>query len=227
MRIAGTLAASLLGILRAQSLDVGIEAGLRATDAVSISSGIFTPGQPGSDESKRYIVGPTVELRLPWRLGIEFDALYRRFGYTFGYTLDFIYPESTTVTVRGRANSWEFPVVAQYRLRKGRPGLHVGAGYAPQIVHGAETDSGYSINGLNSITSFQHQETTNYGVTHGLVVSGGLDFEAGRLRISPELRYVRWQSPSLDQYGSDGSYHLQSSQNDFFFLVGIRWHLAR
>lgn len=45
----------------------------------------------------RFVLGPTVELRLPFGLGIEVDALYRSVKY----------PSSS---------SWEFPILAKYRL---------------------------------------------------------------------------------------------------------------
>jgi hypothetical protein len=60
--------------------------------AFGIKGGAWTTGDIGNPssfaggilhlESKRYIIGPMVELRLPLRLSVEFDALYRRLGFT-------------------------------------------------------------------------------------------------------------------------------------------------
>src|SRR4051812_12462177 len=66
----------LLGPVQAQKLAIGIKGGVRTSDD-------FTLSPPSvSSESKRYIVGPMLDMELPWHLGIEFDVLYRRFGYT-------------------------------------------------------------------------------------------------------------------------------------------------
>jgi hypothetical protein len=113
----------------AQRIAVGVEGGVRTMDDVS---GSLTP------ESKRYIVGPMVELRLPLRLSFEFDALYRRFGFTGYQSLDDL---ANSIT-RERANSWEFPMILKYNL----PGVlahpFVGVGYAPRTVHGTDVSSG-------------------------------------------------------------------------------------
>jgi hypothetical protein len=71
---------------------------------------------------------------------------------------------------------------------------------------------------------FRSSYSDSYPATHGLVVSGGVDIDVKRLRVSPELRYVHWVEPFLNQYGPDGSYQLQSAQNEFFLLLGIAWH---
>jgi hypothetical protein len=65
--------------------------------------------------------------------------------------------------------------------------------------------------------------STVYSVTHGLVVAGGVDLGPRCLRISPELRYVHWNRPFLDQFGGDGSFRIQSAQNEVFALLGIMW----
>ncbi len=89
----------------AQSVSVGIKGGVPLTDA-------FSDAQYGSagrffSDSKRYVIGAMVELRLPLGLGIEGDALYRPLGLsrsTFGSvsSLD--------------VSSWEFPVLGKYRF---------------------------------------------------------------------------------------------------------------
>jgi hypothetical protein len=56
-------------------LGVSVKAGVLATDLAMSSfhsSGAF------ASSGSRYLIGPAVELRLPFGLGIEADALYRR-----------------------------------------------------------------------------------------------------------------------------------------------------
>src|SRR5215472_8028168 len=85
-----------------------------------VKGGVWTTGDIGNPtsfaggilhlESKRYIIGPMVELRLPLRLSVEFDALYRRLGFT--QDVDFCCGFSVS---RERDNSWEFPITVKYR----------------------------------------------------------------------------------------------------------------
>ncbi len=166
-----------------------------------------------------------VEVRLPWRLGVEFNALYRRFGYTSRFQSCC----ATSIT-RERANSWEFPLIVRYRLPA--PVVHpfVGAGYDPRTVRGSDVSSGSFLSGITTNPPaslytyyFNRRTSTQYRTTHGFVISGGIDLGAGHVRVLPELRYVRWNTPFLDQVGGDGSYRIQSAQNEIFLLLGIAW----
>jgi hypothetical protein len=62
------------------------------------------------------------------------------------------------------------------------------------------------------------------GTTEGLVIGGGVQFGIGRLRVSPEIRYVRWNKPAIVEVIADGP-TFQSSQNEVDLLVGIGWKL--
>jgi hypothetical protein len=168
-----------------------------------------------------------LDLRLPWRLGVEFDALYRRFGYTSGSH----YQGYASAVHRGRANSWEFPIIIKYRLPVRLAHPFAGVGYDPRTVHGSEVSSGWFLSGTSSsppwdiYTYYFNQRTSkDYPLAHGYVISGGVDLDAKHIRISPELRYVHWNQPFLKEWGGDGSYYMQSAQSEIFFLVGITWH---
>ena len=92
----------------AQPIGFGIKGGVPMTDFVdTVQTGHFSY-QP---QTHRYIIGASVELRLPAGLGIEFDALYRRFGYTGSGTAVDVTTQSNTT-----ANAWEFPLLAKYRF---------------------------------------------------------------------------------------------------------------
>jgi hypothetical protein len=58
---------------------------------------------PFITETQRFTVGPAIELRLPFGLGVEFVALYKRFDQVSG-------PQSIT------GSSWEFPLLGKYRF---------------------------------------------------------------------------------------------------------------
>ncbi|HEY2013762.1 MAG TPA: hypothetical protein VGH38_09695, partial [Bryobacteraceae bacterium] len=67
----------------------------------------------------RYIIGVTGELRLPFGLGVEVDALYRHLNYTDRITTSVTTGISTAtavVTDRATASAWEFPILAKYRF---------------------------------------------------------------------------------------------------------------
>ena len=201
----------------AQQFAIGVKGGVRITDDTSGSL---------SSESQRYTIGPTVEVRLPLGLGVEFDALYQRFGFT-GYSGSCC---GASIT-RERASSWEFPIIGKYRLPMFRVHPFLGVGYAPRTVHGTDVSSGYFLSGITTnppasvYTTFTNRRfDTQYPVTHGVVVSGGVDGSVGRLRISPEVRYLHWNRPFLDQLGGDGSFMFQSKQDELQVLLGISWH---
>jgi hypothetical protein len=166
-------------------------------------------------------LGPAVEVQVLPGFAVEVDGLYR----PFGYTLEFNYASASFETTRERANSWEFPLIAKYRFfeRSLRP--FVGVGYAVRTVRGTDAYSGFSLRSLNPqvYQYYTGRANTAYSATHGLVVSGGIDFGTKRLGIPLEFRYEHWTQPFLDQYGGDGSYHIQSAQNEAFVMLGLMW----
>jgi hypothetical protein len=217
LRVVGMLAFSSL-TAAAQSIAVGVTGGVRTTDDVS---GSLTP------ESKRYIVGPTVDVRLPLRLSVEVDALYQRFGFS---SYECAPGGLGCGILRERANSWEFPMVLKYHLPVRLAHPFAGVGYAPRIVHGTDVSSGYSATGVSEnpegyiYTYYNYRFPTNYAVTQGVVVSGGLNLGTGHLWLTPEVRYVHWNAPFLNQQGADGRFAYVSKQNEFFVMLGISWH---
>jgi hypothetical protein len=166
-----------------QSLSVGVLAGVPISDAFSSA----TSGNVSvADASQRLAIGPTLELRLPFGLGVSVDALYRRIGY------DANVGQGLSVS---HGNSFQFPIMAKYRL----PGIvmrpFVGGGVAFQTTTGFKSFDGRT----------------------GLVLGGGLDFKLTRFHITPELRYTRWGTDNLVEYFNV----LRPTQNQADFLVGF------
>ncbi|MEN6532115.1 MAG: hypothetical protein ABFD89_00530 [Bryobacteraceae bacterium] len=173
-----------------------------------------------SAESKRYIAGPMLDVRLPLRLGVEFDALYRSFGYTSNFSSPFGYS-----IIRERANSWEFPLIAKYRPAMGLGKPFAGVGYSWRTVHGSRASSGRYLSSQMKYIDFTGSTDLDYSTTHGLVVAAGVDLDSKHICISPEFRYVHWNEPFLDPSGTvDDSYGIRSAQNEFFIMIGISWH---
>jgi hypothetical protein len=202
------IAAILLSVpLFGQGFAAGVKGGVRMTDDLE--------GDAAS-ESKRYLVGPAVELQLPFRLAVEVDALYSRFGLRSvnGDTFGSVYIRSD------RANSWEFPILAKFRPL---PLLFVEGGYVPRTMSGRTHSDSSTV--VDLAGTRVHQVSTNdthYGLSHGVLVGGGLELPLGHLRLAPELRYTYWGNRALDLEGSHG-YHVLSTQNRADILIGIWW----
>ncbi|MDQ6735898.1 MAG: PorT family protein [Nitrospirota bacterium] len=83
-----------------QLLSVGIKGGVPLNDGF-VETGTSEPNFPlPSTTTNRYIIGPEAELRLPFHLGVEADALYRHYN------------------VNGSGISqWEFPILLKYRFK--------------------------------------------------------------------------------------------------------------
>jgi hypothetical protein len=98
--------------LSAQPFGFGLKVGVPLDEAFVDSGGrnLFSHG------TQRLVIGPTVELRLPFHLGIEADLLYRRYN------------------IGGTVNHWEFPILAKYRF-SGAPLVHPYVVAGPSFNH--------------------------------------------------------------------------------------------
>jgi hypothetical protein len=157
-----------------------------------------------------------VELRLPYGFSIECDALYKRLG--FGETtkmsgLIFTYTNAS-------ANSWEFPLLAKYRLPSvaaARP--YFSAGPSFRARSGVSVSStrvlyfgGGTVTGpLHTSNDIHFDNRSNLGFTIGFGIAARLKF----LYLAPEARYTRWKPDrQTDPF-------LHSYQNQVELLLGI------
>jgi opacity protein-like surface antigen len=150
-------ATSLFG----QTFSVGLKGGLGLTDSFLTDS---IDGNPLSGPgSKDYIIGPTFEIRLPFSLAVEADALYR--------PLHFDASGSQSIT------SWEIPIVGKYRFHApvGKPYVEAGPTFR-------------ALGNLGPIVSAASEKLSEKGFTLG----AGIEFKVPFLRISPEIRYSHW-----------------------------------
>ncbi len=185
-----------VGAAWSQAVSVGVKGGIPLLDTLS-----------SHDESRPYIVGPFVEIRLPAGFAIEADALYRRVGNSnFGSLLsgaNLLAPDGavvqgpyiSTFSNRQRGNSWEFPLLGKYYFRTRALGWQpfLGSGFALRTTVGFHADTTRTVvaaSGTPTTTSFQRDFRPPLDV--GAVVSAGVRFHAGRLALAPEFRYTRW-----------------------------------
>ena len=174
---------------------LGIKAGVPVTDGFSKTE--LAPNSFASFGSKNYIVGPMVELRLPFHLAVEADALYR----PLNVTTSTINGTTVTATTSSDYSSWEFPILAKYRF--GFPIVHPYLEAGPSFRTTA-----------NSISNL-----SNNGVTLG----AGVEVQALLLRVAPEFRYTHWSSDSRPAPSSllGGLTPFSSKQDQVEFLVGF------
>jgi hypothetical protein len=57
-------------------------------------------------------------------------------------------------------------------------------------------------------------------MTHGLVTAWGVERRVGRVRIAPEARYVYWNKPAVEEYGTRG-FSIVSSRHRVDVMVRI------
>jgi hypothetical protein len=146
-------------ILSAQTLSLVLKGG-----------GLFTDPAERADESRRYVVGPSIEAGFGQRVGIEINALYSRFGSAV-----------TGGTVRG--HSFEFPVLGKFYFadRNAAVRPYASSGFAFRNIWFDDARSNRLGRQINS---------TEPAV--GAVFAGGVNFKTWILKLSPEIRYTRW-----------------------------------
>ena len=161
---------------------IGLRAGTPLTDFLSADSkvGAVTNVVTGKGN---LIVGPMLELRLPFGLGVEVDALYRRWD-----------PKGATGSP-GTQNTWEIPLYGKFRM----PGV---------VVH-PYGGAGVNFQRLGDLEKFVTGSKVDASRL-GYLVAGGIEIKVPKVRISPELRFTRWNSKGA----------LRSS-NQLDLLVGI------
>ena len=165
-------------------------------------------------DTKRYTVGPAVDVSLPLKLRFEADALYTRLDYD-----STVMGIDTLTRSATRANSWQFPLLLKKEIPVERVQPFGDIGYALRHVSGTS----HIVNIVLPPPFIIDQTADSPELVHtwvsGFVVGGGLAFQAGPLKFSPEVRYTRWADPNFRS--TNGAF--QSNLNQADFLLGIAW----
>jgi len=131
----------IASLASAQPVGAGLKVGAPLTDALKLQSfPTLSPLAAITAETSDYTIGPYVELRLPFHLAVEADALYRK--YTIG-----------NAGILATGSSWEFPIVLKHRLL---------AGPVKPYFEG-----GLAFSRLSDIRTFSPNHLSNYGVVAG------------------------------------------------------------
>ena len=191
-------------IASAQLVSVGVKAGVP-----------FLNQTFGRDESRPYVVGPSIEFRLPDGFAVEVDALYRRIGNTFwfgnfGSFAPVTFPSVTFLINRQRGNYWEFPMLGKYYFRRRtaawQPFLATGYAFRAIGIHQDVSETLVDASDNSRVISFRNNSRSDLGV--GAVFAAGLRFQAWRLSVLPEVRYTRWGSGSSQIRKDEGAFLL-------------------
>jgi hypothetical protein len=187
----------------AQPIGLGVKGGVPFTDLFDSENNAV------ETDTKRYIVGPMIELRLPAGLAIELDALYSRANFS-----SVLGAAGSVITAPFDTNSWEFPIL----LKKKFGGADaIAASARPYIGAGA---SFRRLSGLSDIGSFitgNRSGEVDRNNT-GFVIGGGVEIRALFLKIAPELRFTYWGTDHFTE-GLANVFKTNKAQGQF--LIGF------
>ena len=160
--------------------------------------------------TNRYVIGPMAELRLPFGLGVEVDALYRHFNFR-GTAITAPSPTGTLFT-SANTGAWEFPLLAKFRFPSKVIRPYVSGGVAWDTLTGLE----------QSLTSVvppppSRPLLVRHPTTRGFGLGAGFAVHVLITHLQPEVRYTRWGA----QHFLDPNGGFSSNQNQAEFLLGI------
>ena len=170
-------------------------------------------------DTKRYTVGPTVEIGLPRNFAVEFDVLYRRLGYERrGFVPGLNTLDATT------GNSWQFPFLLKYNWGRNGGSPFVDAGVSFHRVNASTRHTLLGDPFGTGMPDFTGPPGDARELVHefrtGGVLGVGWNIPARFIRFSPELRYTRWSSESFVGQVLESNV-LRSNRNQLDFLLGI------
>jgi hypothetical protein len=202
----------ILGMLTAVSLafsagpiSFGVKGGIPLNDAFNT----VTMGDIHfATNTKRYTVGPELDINLPLGLAIEFDALYRRLDWeSTEMGVDTFTHRATT------ANAWDFPVLLKWRFSPGPIRPYVSVGPTFRNLSNARQVENFFTGSMVQTTTGRPADLSSSFVT-GFTAAGGIQLLG---HISPEVRYTRWGWNTF----RDVSGAFKSNPDQFDFLLGI------
>jgi hypothetical protein len=183
----------------AQPFSAGIVAGVPLTDGLSdVTASESDLVTRTFSNSKLYIIGAMLEVRLPLGFGIEADGLYRPVNSSMNLQVVFPATPGTVFHYSENVATWEFPVLGKYRLS-----------WLPILKPFVE--AGPSFRTAGSGLSW----VSDKGITAG----AGVEIKVLHLRISPEIRYTHWGSDAQPPPGV--GFFPPSKQDQAEFLVGF------
>ena len=144
-------------------------------DREAIAGTDILTGSTSSDStgsgSRSFLVGPTVEFQLTKAMSVEADAIYRPLRQSYIATGSYG-TQSIVLSGESKYSSWQFPLLAKLSLW-----APLGSHFVVPIV-----EAGPSLRISGAVSHF--------GVSAGT----GVALRLGPIKVSPVLRYTRWQA---------------------------------
>lgn len=217
---------------------LGIKAGIPITDMMH-TSGATGAGQGivsdiYSSNTKRLLIGPTVNVTLPLGFRLEFDALYQRANYEHTFLTTHIYTSETFS--HNTANRWQFPLLLQYRLPLPVVKPFVEAGPSFSRISGGHNVTVKQDNIFGSFQGITSQSSKLVEVRHstvaGFTTGVGFDLHVLVIHVAPEVRFTRWGSSQFEAVSEFAAIDIDqplplkvpsisSNLNQVDFLLGI------
>lgn len=194
-----------------QHFAVGVKGGVPLGDAFQKNN--LVPRFTYTFNTKRYTVGPTGEVSLPLRLRFEADALYSRLDYDSTVMGVDTFTRSAT-----KADSWEFPFLVKKDFSVTGFSPYADIGFALRHVGGTS----HIVNTVFPSRVFEittSPSELNHDWASGFAIGAGVEFRAGPLLLSPELRYTRWARENFR--AASGIF--QSNLNEANLFLGLSW----
>lgn len=199
-------------VLCAQLVSFGVKGGVPLNTAFDT---VRTADVGYLSNTKRYLVGGAFELRFPFGMGVELDALYRRLNYeAFQATAPDAGLAMSTV-----GNSWEFPLL--FKLRAPSPVFrpYLTAGPSFRHLSGLRQFIAARIGSGPAVTRERQPIELNNRFSTGFAIGGGLEF-GRRFRLAPEIRYTRW---GWENFSAPSLAGFRNNLNQLDFLLGIHF----
>lgn len=205
----------------AQPVTFGVRVGEPLTDFVSTVrngpvEGILGQFSNFYSNTRPYILGSTVEVKLPAGLGIELDALYRRLNFSGTEITTNGLASATTAISSTSANAWEFPLLLKYKFKVPLVKPYVDAGFAWDTLAGLKQSIRQTVGAITNTYTTSTPAGSKKGAS-GFVLGAGVDIHAVVLHLSPEIRYTHWGSAHFE----DPAGLVKSNQSQAEFLLGI------
>ena len=167
----------------AQNISIGAALGTNLTrnfPPSSMATGLYYT------DTRTLVGGAVADWAFPGPVSIEADGLYRR--------LHALIPPTSSFSVV----TWEFPILANYRLSV--------AGVTALLEAGPSLRATGNLNDIHP---------SHYGFTAGL----GVETQMGRLRVAPIARYTHW---AADQHPTPSTVRTETDQLELLVVFRAR-----
>ena len=225
---AAGLVFGVAGNLDAQPVSLGIKTG------VPLSQLLQTDRVGVQGLTRRYVVGPVIDVRLPGNFSLEAGVMYKQIDqqsanvFLVGFTCltceDGPYGVTQSQSVFRVGHSWEYPVAIQYHFSAPamlRP--YVEGGHSYNRLTGIFLNPSYIP--YNPRAPLPQLVSTPYATNlsrSGFLFGAGVEMRLPLIHLTPGFRYTHYDRVQLQELNFFGpSLTMVESPNSIDFLVGI------